>query len=94
MVEGKLQTATPDEVFDQFSEISVSLLNNASTWTLQICSSYLSALISDLSVTSEKAFVMPDLSTLITKTLQLNNICTVRTQASASYCELLKEIEK
>ena len=34
MVNGKLHTATPDELFDEFSEISVSLLDNASSWTL------------------------------------------------------------
>ena len=49
MIDGKLQTATPDELFDEFSEISVSLPDNASSWTLQLCSSYLSALTSDLS---------------------------------------------
>ena len=56
MVDGKLHTATPEGLFNEFSDISVSLPDNASSWTLQLCSSYLSALTSDLSeaVTSEK----------------------------------------
>ena len=61
-VNGGLITDTPEELFDQFNEISVSLPDNASTWTLKLCSSYLSALTSDLSevATSDKLFVMPD----------------------------------
>ena len=31
MVDGKLHTAIPDKLFDKFSEISVSLLDNASS---------------------------------------------------------------
>ena len=96
MVEGKLQTATPDELFDQFSEILVSLPENANIWTLQLCSSYLLALTSDLleAITSEKTFVVSDLSKLSTKALQLDDLRTIRTHISARYCELLKEKEK
>ena len=85
MVDGRLLTDTPDELFDKFNEISVSLPDNASTWTLQLCSSYLSALSSDLSeeVTSDKSFVMPDSSKLETKSQQLVALRQVRTQASA-----------
>ena len=58
LINGRLMTDTHDKIFGKFSEISVSLLDNASTWTLQLCSSYLSGLTSDLSeaVTSEKNF--------------------------------------
>ena len=96
MVDEKLHTTTPDELFDEFSEISVSLSDNTSSWTLQLCSSYLLALTSDLSeaVTAEKTFVMPNVSTLTTKALQLTALRTVRSQASASYRELLKEQRK
>ena len=96
MVDGKLHTATPDELFDQFSEVSVSLPDSASSWTLQLCSSYLSALTSDFSeaITSEKILVMPDLSILTSKSLQLDALRTVRSQASTSYHELQKEKEK
>ena len=34
MVDGKLHTATPEGLFIEYSEISVSLLDNASSWTL------------------------------------------------------------
>ena len=93
MVNGKFHTATPDELFNEFSEISVSLPDNTTSWTLQLCSSYLSSLTSDLAevVIAEKTFVMPNFSTLTTKVLQLTTLCTIRSQASASYRELLKE---
>ena len=96
MVDGKLHTATIDEHFDQFSEISVSLPDNTSSWTLQLCSSYFLALTSDFSeaVTSGKTFVMPNFSTLATKALQLDALRAVRSQVSASYRELQKEKAK
>ena len=37
-VNGRLITDNPEELFDRFNEISVSLPDNASTWTLQLCS--------------------------------------------------------
>ena len=93
---GRLHKNTPDKLFDQFNEISVILPDNASTWTLQLCSSYLSVLTSDLSeaVTSEKTFIMPDLSTLTTKASQLEALQKIRTQASTTYKEQQKEKEK
>ena len=95
-VNGRLTTDTPYEIFDRFNEISVSLPNNASTWTLQLYSSYLSALTSDLleAVASDKLFVILDLSKLTTKVMQIDAMRTVSTQASASYRELKKEKDK
>ena len=95
-VNGRLITDIPEELFDRFNEISVSLPENASTWTLQLCLSYLSALTSDLldAVTSDNLFIIPDLSKLVTKAMQIDALHTVRTQASARYRDLKKEKEK
>ena len=56
LINGRLTTYTPDELFDQYSEIPISLPDNASTWTMKLCSLYLAALTPDLSeaVISEK----------------------------------------
>ena len=73
--------------------MSVRLSDNTSTWTLQLCSSFLSALTSVFSeaITSEKVFTMLDLSTITTKALQLDILYTVRTQAAISYRSLDKD---
>ena len=46
---GRSRTDTPDELFDRFSHESISLPNDATTWSIQLCSSYLSALTPELS---------------------------------------------
>lgn len=96
MINGKLTTDTPDELFDRFSEISASLPDNASTWTLQLCSSSLSALTLDLSeaVMSGKTFFILDLPTFVTNAPKLDALRIVRTQASTSYRLIVKETIK
>ena len=92
----RLVTSTPDELYERFSYIAVSLPDKSSSWSLQLCLSFLSALSADLStrITSEKTFSMPDLTTLTTKSLQLQALRTVKTQACKSFSELSKEKEK
>ena len=92
---GQLITDTPAELFERFSSIAVSLPDKASSWSIQLYSSFLAALTADLSEhnTLEKAFIMPDSTTLITKALQLHALRTVRTQACKSLRELGKEKE-
>lgn len=70
---GKVYTDTPDELYDKLTSISVSLLNDATTWSINLCSSYLAALTSELSeaITSEKTFNMPRLTDLTTKSPRL-----------------------
>ena len=62
------------------------------TWPHQLCSSFLNALTPDLSeyVTTESDFVMPDLTTLTTKALQIEALRLIRSQASKSYDALKK----
>ena len=89
-------TDTPDELFDKFLVLCVSLPDDASTWSIQLCSSYLSALTKDLAenMTSEPSFKMPELTTLSTKALQIEALRLVRTCAVASYQSMLKQEDK
>ena len=82
---------SPDDLFDKFSALTVSLPENAKTWSHQLCSLFLSALTPDLSehVTTESGLVMPDLNTLTTKALQTEALRVIRLHASKSY-ETLK----
>ena len=70
---GKVYNDTPDELYDAFTSISVRLPDDATTWSINLCSSYLSALKLELSeaVTSENAFTMSKLTNLTTESLQL-----------------------
>ena len=96
LINGRLRTDTPDWLFNQFNEISVGLPDNSTTWTLQLCLSYLAALSADLSeaITSEKSFQMPNLSILTTKALQINALRYIRTHAATKYRKLEKAKEK
>ena len=87
MLRNKVVIDTPDELYDKLSILSVNLPDNAKAWPIQLCSSYLNALISDLSehVTTNSGFVMPDLTSLISKDLQLAALRSVRTYAASSF---------
>ena len=41
---GQKRTVTPEELFDKLTQLSVILFNNAKTWSIQLCSTYLSLL--------------------------------------------------
>ena len=55
--------------FDKFTSLSISLPDDANIWSIQLCSSFLSALTIDLveKITTESGFAMPSLTTLISK---------------------------
>ena len=84
---GRTHHDTPDELFDRFSVLAVSLPANSSGWSVQLCSCYLAALSKDLAehVTTESTFVMPDLTKLTTKALQINALREIRQHASTSF---------
>ena len=67
----RTHTDTSDELFDKFSHESVSLPNAATTWSIQLCSSYLSALTPYLAeiITTNPGFNIPNLTTLSTNAL-------------------------
>ena len=61
---------TPDELFDRYSTLAVSLPVASSSWSVQLCSCYLAALSKDLSeyiTSAESTFITPDLRTLTAK---------------------------
>ena len=80
---GKVRTDTPDELFDKFTSLSVSLPGDTNKWSIQLCSSFLLALPTDLSkkITTESGFVMPNLTTLISKALQLDALRDIHRHA-------------
>ena len=77
----------PNKLFDKFSSLAVSLPNNLSTWSIQLCSCILSFLSRELvdHVTSDKSFKMPDLTKLSSKALQLNALRDIRSYAATSF---------
>ena len=70
---------TPYKLLDKFTRLSISLPEDATTWYIHLCSSYLSNLSTDLveHITTESEFVMPNLITLTTNALQLEDFCNV-----------------
>ena len=44
----RVYTDTPDELFDKYISHAVNLPNDAAKWPIQLCSTYLSALTSEL----------------------------------------------
>ena len=85
---GRMYHNTPDELFDRFLTLAVSLPVKASGWSVQLGSSYLSSLSKDLSehiTSAESTFVMPYLTTLTTKSLQMDALRNTRNHASAGF---------
>ena len=79
---------TPDELFDRLSTLAVSLPVKASWWSVQLCSCYLAALLKDLSehiTSAESTFVIPDLTTLTTKSIQMDALHSIINHASAGF---------
>ena len=85
---GRMYHDTLDELFDRFSTLAVSLPVKASGWLVQLCSCYLAALSKDLSeniTSAESTFVMSDLITFTTKSLQMDALRNIRNHTSAGY---------
>ena len=90
---GSSKIDTPEELFDKFTQLSVTLPGNAKTWSIQLCSTYFSALSRDLveHMTSDVSFMIPDLTTITTKASQLEAIRSVSNQATTSFKILWKQ---
>ena len=88
----KKRTNTPEELLDKFTQLSVSLPEDAAMWSIQLCSTYFACLSKGLvdEITAYFKFKIPHLTTLNTKALQLNAVRTVRGNASVSYKLLCK----
>ena len=86
-------TNIPKELFDKFVQLSVSLPDDATTWSIQLCSTHLLALSNELveDMTMNSTFSIPDLTTLRTKSFQLYALCTIRGHATKSYKIIVKQ---
>ena len=93
---GRTIDLTPDEKFNKFCALTVSLPDNSKTWPIQLCSLFLGALTSELAdhITTESSFSIPDLTTLTTKSSQLDALRSIRFYASKSFEILNKQKEK
>ena len=89
---GRACSDTPDELFNKFNGLTTHLPDDATLWSIQLCSCFLNALSKDLvdQITTEPTFKMPDLTTLTTKALQLEALRCMRQVASLSYKALVK----
>jgi hypothetical protein len=77
----------PEVLFQKFSDITVGLPEDATHWSIQLCSTYYGALIKEirLQMTRNK-FRMPSINGgFDTKIAQLKALRTVRTAAVASH---------
>ena len=77
---GKVRADTPDELFDKFNILSVSLPDDATTWLIQLCSSFVSALTKYFSeqLTTKSSFDIPNLTTVTSKAKQLDALRDIR----------------
>ena len=84
---GRVQHDTPDELYDRYSILAVSLPADAKGRSAQLCSSYFAVLSKNLAehIATETEFVIPDLTTLTTKTLQINAHCDIHQFTSSSF---------
>ena len=86
---------TPDELYAKFLSIVSALPDDASLWSITLCSAYYSALSLPLRDKMElSAFVMPALNTMGTKALQIAGLRIVRTAAVTSYSALMEEEQR
>ena len=90
---GRVIHYTPDELFDKYSRLALSLPDDASSWSIQLCSCYLTALSKDLvdDLTSDLKLSIPDLTKLTTKALQLDALRIIRQHAVSSFKKLIKK---
>ena len=93
---GKMYTDTPEQLFNKFNSLSTSSPNDATSWSIQLCSCYLSVLTVDLNdyITSDENFKMPNLTTLTTEALQLEALRGICQKSSVSFRSLSKQKDK
>ena len=66
------KTDTPDDLYAKYISIVAGLLDDASVWFVNLCSTYFSSLTTNLKDKMEKSsFCMPSLNNMGTKALQV-----------------------
>ena len=88
----RLLRDTPDELYGKYISIVAGLPEDATKWSLTLCSTFFSALVPTLQDKMEEDnFIMPSLHSLISKTFQLRALRLVRTAAVSAYDSLFME---
>ena len=86
------KTDTPDELYSKYIGIVAGLPDDATIWSVNLCSTYYSALHNNLKDKMEESdFCMLPLNNMGTKALQIEGLRTVRTSAVTSYKDLNDE---
>ena len=86
------KTDTPDELYSKYIGIVAGLPDDATIWSVNLCSTYYSALHNNLKDKMEESdFCMLQLNNMGTKALQIEGLRTVRTSAVTSYKDLNDE---
>ena len=90
---GRVCNDTLDELYDKFTRLSISLSDDTTSWSIQICFCYLSVFATDITeaITFDASFFMPELTTLTSNALQLEALRTVSSQDFTKYKELEKQ---
>ena len=73
-------SGTPDELFDKFMDIATCLPQDSREWPINLCSTFQLGLTHDLGNTmvNDTTFKQPELTSLTTKSLQLDALRRVR----------------
>ena len=82
----------PAQLFDEFLTLIPSLPDNASAWSITLCHCFYDGLTLDLEEKMEDDdFILPDITTLVTKQDQLRALQIVKESALSSYLKLEAE---
>ena len=93
---GKTLYCSPEVLCDNFRSLATHLPDQVSAWNVQLSSQYVSVLTNDFKkeIIKDKAYTMPDLSSLPTKSKQLRALEIVRNHAVKHWEDLLQSHDK
>ena len=90
---GKKNIQCPDEIFTRYLELTPSLPDDTSIWTIRLCSTYFNALMNDLKDKMlSNNFKMPPPSVSNSKERELEDLREVREAAVTSYKKLTDDL--
>ena len=90
---GKKNLRCPDEIFTKYLELTPSLPDDTSIWTIRLCSTYFNALMNDLKDKMlSNNFKMPPPSVNNSKERELDDLREVREAAVTSYKKLTDDL--
>ena len=90
---GKKNIRCPDEMFTKYLELTPSLPEDTTIWTIRLCSTYFNALMNDLKDKMlSNNFKMPQPSVVNSKAQELDDLREVREAAVTSYKKLTDDL--